>query len=70
MSVTDYRGKLIARKNGYSLYEYSTGIHPESYYKIVTTKERKEMNYRYMLPKRNHKEAKKWFQECIRDYTK
>lgn len=68
--IINVTGTTIKRQNGLSLIEYSAGDHEESYYKIVNTKTRDEVNYAYLSPKRNHRQALRWFQECIRDYTK
>lgn len=68
--IITVHGKTIARNHGLSLVEYSTGDHPESYYKVLNTKTREEVSSCYLLPNRNHRKALKWFKECIAEYTK
>ena len=63
------KGTTIERKNGLSLIEYSAGDHEESYYNIINTKTREQLDYTYLVPSKGHRQARKWFAEYIREVT-
>lgn len=68
--IINVTGTTIKRQNGLSLIEYSAGDHEESYYKIINTKTREEIDYFYLTPSRGHRKALKRFQSVILENTK
>ena len=63
-AILTMKGTTIARSAGFKLVEYTAGPDiPESYY-VINNKAGEPVKRFYASPKKNHKEARKLFQEA------
>jgi len=62
-------GTRIKRQQGYTLTEYGCGDHPESIY-YIKDRDGNVIGRNYIIPRKGHKDAIKWFAETIDDITR